>query len=338
MLPVSPFDALDLPVLNTVSDLADWLLLTSEQIDSYVDKNGWRETHPMPGVNNYFYRTSPKSNGGLRLIEAPKPRLKSLQRLINHRILANVPVHPNSFGFVRGRNCIGAAQRHAGEEVVIGLDLKNYFSNLRYGRVYAFFRHLGYPVSVAHSFSGICTIITPSRIRKHMPFEQRQALMEPHLPQGAPTSPALANLLTYGLDRRLAGLARSLGANYTRYADDLTFSGDRGVRDTVLTTVPDIVKEEGFKVRTGKTRVMPCYQRQMVLGIVVNEKINIPRKEFDRLKAKIHQKTWINDPAEFERILGHIGWFEQVNPSKAQKLYAKLELSNAQAPVPDSST
>lgn len=338
MQPVSPFDALELPVLNTISELADWLFVTPVQLDSYVDKNGWREMHPMPGVNNYFYRTSPKSNGGLRLIEAPKPRLKSLQRLINHRILANVPVHPSSFGFVRGRNCIGAAQRHAGEDVVISLDLKNYFSSIRYGRVYAFFRHLGYPVSVAHSLSGICTIITPSRIRKRMPFEQRQALMEPHLPQGAPSSPALANLLTYRLDRRLAGLARALGANYTRYADDLTFSGDRGVQAMVLSTVPEIVEEEGFKIRPGKTRVTSCYQRQIVLGIVVNETISIPRKEYDRLKAIIHQKAWKNDPAEFEKILGQIGWVAQVNPRQAHKLYAKLELANAQDTVPDSSS
>ncbi|WP_159807493.1 reverse transcriptase family protein [Litoreibacter roseus] len=338
MLPVAPFDALVLPTLHTAIDLADWLLLTPEQLDAFVDRNGWRETHPMPGVNNYFYRMSPKSSGGLRLIEAPKPRLKSLQRLINHRILAKVPTHPDSFGFVRGRNCIGAAQRHAGEEVVIGLDLKNYFSSLRYGRVYAFFRHLGYPVSVAHGLSGICTIVTPSRIRQRMPYEQRQTLMEPHLPQGAPSSPALANLLTYRLDRRLAGLARSLGANYTRYADDLTFSGDSGVRDAVLTTVPEIVEEEGFRIRTGKTRIMPCYRRQMVLGIVVNETINISRKEFDRLKAIIHQKAWKNDPAEFEKILGQIGWVEQVNPSKAQKLYAKLELANAREHVQGSST
>lgn len=338
MQPVPPFDALELPALNTVSDLADWLLLTPEQLDAFADKNGWREMHPMPGVNNYFYRISPKSNGGLRLIEAPKPRLKSLQRLINHRILAKVPVHPDSFGFVRKRNCIGAAQRHAGEEVVICLDLKNYFNNIRYGRVYAFFRHLGYPVSVAHSLSGICTIITPGRIRTRMPFEQRQALMEPHLPQGAPTSPALANLLTYRLDRRLAGLARSLGANYTRYADDLTFSGDREVRDAVLTTVPEIVENEGFDLRTGKTRLMLRHQRQMVLGLVVNETLNISRKEFDRLKAVIHQQAWKDNPAELDRVLGQIGWVEQVNPNKAQKLYAKLEFAKAQVPVADRST
>lgn len=96
-------------MLNTVSDLADWLLLTPEQLDLYVDKNGWREMHPMPGVSNYLYWASPISNGGLRLISAPKPSLKSLQRLINHRILTHVSAHPNSFGFVRGRNCIGAA-------------------------------------------------------------------------------------------------------------------------------------------------------------------------------------------------------------------------------------
>lgn len=337
MRPVAPFDNLALPALHTTSDLADWLLLTPEQLDAFVDKNGWRETHPMPGVKNYFYRMSPKSSGGVRLIEASKPRPKSLQRLINHRILANVPPHPDSFGFVPGRNCIGAAQRHAGEEIVIGLDLKNYFSSLHYGRVYALFRHLGYPVSVAHELSGICKIVTPSRNRQHMPFEQRQTLMAPHLPQGAPSSPALANLLTYRLDRRLAGLARSLGANYTRYADDLTFSGDSGIRDAVLTTVPEITQDEGFKIRKSKTRVMSCHRGQMVLEIVVKEAINIPRKDFDQLKATIDQRAWEKDPAEFERIFGQIGWVAQVNPNKARKLYAKLTLATATEQVEGSS-
>lgn len=337
MQPVPPFDDLDLPALHTVGDLADWLLLTPDQLDAYVDRIGWREAHPMPGVKNYFYRISPKSRGGVRLIEAPKPRLKTLQRLIYRQILAQVPVHPNSFGFVRGRDCIQAAQKHAGEEVVISLDLKNYFSNLRYGRVYALFRYLGYPVSVAHSLSGLCTVITPSHIRRRMPFDQRQALLDPHLPQGAPSSPVLANLLSYRLDRRLTGLAGSLGANYTRYADDLIFSGDNSVRDAVLVAAHQIVEEEGFKIRPDKTKVMKRHQRQMILGIVVNETITISRTEFDRLKAVIHNRTWKNDPAKLAQIIGQIGWVAKVNPSKGQNLYARLERAHAEASAVDTS-
>ena len=325
MQPVAPFDALAIPTLHTVADLAEWFLLTPEQLSAYADQTGWREAHPMPGVNNYFYRISPKSNGGYRLIEAPKPRLKTYQRMIQRRILNEVPVHPNCFGFVRGRNCIDAAQRHAGEEVVITFDLRNYFSNLRYGRVYALFRHLGYPVSVAHSITGMCTVTTPSRIRMRLPFEQRQTLMAPHLPQGAPSSPALANVLTYRLDRRLTGLARSLGANYTRYADDLFFSGDREIRRSVLAAVPEIVKDEGFHLNRAKTKVSTKHQRQSVMGIVVNETLNISRNEFDRLKALIHQKAWKDDPSELLRLTGQIGWVAQVNPKKAQKLYEKLD-------------
>ena len=338
MHPVPPFDDLDLPALHTVGDLAAWLLLTLDKLDAYVDKNGWREAHPMPGMKNYFYRISPKSRGGVRLIEAPKPRLKMLQRLIYRRILAKVPVHPNSFGFVRGRDCMQAAQKHAGEEVVISLDLKNYFSNLRYGRVYALFRHLGYPVSVAHSLSGLCTVITPSHIRRRIPFDQRQALLDPHLPQGAPSSPVLANLLSYRLDRRLTGSAGSLGANYTRYADDLTFSGDRSVSDAVLVAASKIVNEEGFILRSEKTKVMNRHRRQMVLGLVVNETITISRKDFDRLKAAIHQRAWKKDPARLAQIIGQIGWVARVNPSKAQKLYAKLDRAQAEGLAVDSST
>ena len=325
MQPIPPFDRLNVPALHTIAELADWLMLTPELLDTYVDKNSWREAHPLPGVNNYFYRLSPKSGGGLRLIEAPKPRAKAFQRLILRRILVQVPSHPDSFGFVPGRDCKGAAKRHAGEDGVIGFDLNNFFSIVQYGRVYALFRHLGYPASVAHSLSGLCTVITPSRIRTRLPFDQRQTLMEPHLPQGAPSSPALANLVTYRLDRRLAGLARSIGANYTRYADDLTFSGDREARQALLTAVPQIIEEEGFKLNATKTRVMTRHQRQVVTGIVVNEALNIPRKEYDRLKTVIHQKKWKDDPPALARLRGRIGWVAQLNRRKGEKLFSLLE-------------
>lgn len=334
MRPVPPFDALNLPALHTMADLAEWLFLTPEQLEAYIDKNGWREAHPMPGVNNYFYRHSPKAGGGVRLIEAPKPRLKTLQRLILRHILTQVPSHPDAFGFVRGRDCRGAAQRHAGEEVVIAFDLKNYFGSVNYGRIYALFRHLGYPASVAASLSGICTVVTPSRIRMRLPYDQRQALMVPHLPQGAPSSPSLANLVTYRLDKRLAGLARSLGANYTRYADDFTFSGDCAVRQSILGAVPDIVREEGFELNTRKTRVMSKHQRQMVTGIVVNETLNVSRTDFDLLKAMIHQRAWQDDPAALARLVGKVGWVAQVNASKGQKLYTLLERALAKTSGP----
>jgi len=335
MQPVAPFDALDLPRLETIADLADWLLLSPEQLDSLIDRTGWYEAQPLPPLRKYFYRISTKSGGGVRLIEAPKPRLKTVQRQIQRRILHAVPSHPDSFGYVPGRSAIHAAQRHAGEALVLAFDLERYFTSLSYGRVFALFRMLGYPAAVAHGLSGLCTLATPARIRQKMPYDQRQALLTPHLPQGAPSSPALANLLTYRLDRRLGALGRTIGANYTRYADDLVFSGDRAIRAQLVSAVPDIVQAEGFRLNRAKTRAMRQTQRQLVLGLVVNQTVSVPRKEIDRLRATIHGQAWRHDPAALARLLGQIGWVAQANPAKGAKLYAQLERAQAhRGPAP----
>ncbi|MEO0936762.1 MAG: reverse transcriptase family protein [Pseudomonadota bacterium] len=325
MLPVPPFDHFDLPVLETIGELADWLLLTPEQLDALADRTGWREAQPLPPIRNYFYRISAKAGGGVRLIEAPKPRLKAVQRVIQRGILDRIPPHKDSFGFTKGRSVIGAAQRHAGEEIVIAFDLQRYFTSITYGRVHALFRHFGYPASVAHALSALCTLATPARIRAQLPYHQRQALKVPHLPQGAPSSPALANLLTYTLDRRLSALARALGAQYARYADDMVFSGDAMIRAPLLRAVPQIVRDEGFRLNAAKTRVMTRAQRQLVLGLVVNERVTVPRKEIDRLRATIHGGAWQRDPAALASLLGQIGWVAQVNPARGAKLYAQLE-------------
>ena len=324
MRPVAPFDQLELPEITTSAALADWLMIPLDQLDRYVDRAGWREEHGETAVNNYFTHLSPKTSGGHRVIEAPKPRLKSFQRRILRQILSQVPVHPDSYGFVAGRDCRMAAQKHAGEALVISFDLRDFFAHVQAGRIYGLFRSLGYPAAVAHGLTGLCTVVTPTRIRDRLPFAQRQILRAPHLPQGAPTSPALANLAAFQLDRRLAGLARSLGAQYARYADDLTFSGERSIRDPLLQAVPDIIRDEGFFPNPAKTRTMAAHERQMVTGIVVNQRLNITRREFDRLKAVIHAGAWQHDPVLQAKLSGQIGWVAQLHPAKAVKLRALM--------------
>lgn len=327
MNPIAPFLELEVPDLPTLADLADWLLVPHEHIDSYVDRVGWREEHGETHVNHYFTHLSPKSSGGLRLIEAPKPRLKSFQRLILLGILSQVPTHPDSFAFTAGRDCRGGARRHSGEEVVICFDLKDYFTSIRSSRIFGLFRCLGYPSAVAHALTGLCTVVTPSRVRDRLSYDQRQMVRAPHLPQGAPSSPALANLVTHRLDRRLSGLARTLGGFYSRYADDMTFSGDHYIRKAVLDAVPEIVRDEGFRLNPNKTRVMASHERQIVTGLVVNQRLNVTRREFDRLKAVIHAKSWREDPSIHARLMGQIGWVVQVHPAKGEKLRNLMERS-----------
>src|SRR6266446_5572440 len=176
--------------------------------------------------------------------------------------------------------------------MVLHFDLRDFFPSVRAARVHAVFRTAGYPVPVARLLTGLCTNVVPSDVWRAAPGEgnrQPWSLYRfPHLPQGAPTSPALANLCAYRLDCRLAALARALGAWYTRYADDLAFSGDavleRGAQRFQV-QVCRIALEEGFEVHTRKTRFMRQGVRQQVAGIVLNVRPNVCRKEYDRLKA-----------------------------------------------------
>jgi RNA-directed DNA polymerase len=159
-----------------------------------------------------------------------------------------------------------------------------------------------------------------------------EALAMPHLPQGSPTSPALANLAAFGLDRRLAGLAARFAATYTRYADDLTFSGDRTlVRQAgrIIALVEDIAADEGFRVNEAKTRVRTRAQRQLVTGLVVNERPNVTRADYDRLRAVLHDAA-TNGPTAANRhghpdfrahLLGRIAWAAAANPARAARLH-----------------
>ncbi|MEL7257527.1 MAG: reverse transcriptase family protein [Pseudomonadota bacterium] len=288
MAPTDAFSTFELPQLTTADALADWVGLSLDQLAYHSDLQNRFEEHGDMAVNHYHYHLKPKSTGGQRVIEAPKKRLKTIQRCILTGILDHVAAHPDTFGFVRGRNCLDGAARHAGEQAVLCFDLKDFFPSIGYARVFGLFRCLGYPHTVARYLSAFCTNVTPSRIVEHMRPEDRPLYKTPHLPQGAPTSPSLANLLAYTLDNRLSALARSLNANFSRYADDLAFSGDSFIAATLMRTVPGIVEEEGFALNTKKTRVTSALSRQSVTGVVVNQHLNIDRKTFDRLKAIIH--------------------------------------------------
>jgi len=278
----------------------------------------------------------------MRLIEAPKPRLKAIQRRILREILSAVPVHGRAHGFVAGRSCLGGAQVHAGEAVVATFDLAQFFPSIGLPRIHGVFRCLGYPWAVARRLAGLCTTVTPASVIARLPDAQRpdrglQALCRAqHLPQGAPTSPALANLLAWKIDCRLHGLARAAGANYTRYADDLAFSGDPAFAAGLGRfgkAVGTILEEEGFALNAAKTRIMPRGGRQHVTGIVVNEHCNVGRAEFDTLKATLYNCTRVGPAGQnrsgtpdFRRHLdGRVTWVEQVNPRRGAKLRRLFE-------------
>src|SRR3569833_2190359 len=224
------------PAIETVGALAEWLHVTPSELKWFADLKRMiarREDGFEGQLSHYHYRVLAKPGGDVRLIEAPKERLKKMQRQILAEILDKIPVHPAVHGFRRGRSIKSFAAPHVEQRVVIRMDLRDFFPSISAPRVQAMFRTAGYSERVADLLGGICTNTSPrslwtARGRGIDPgrmAEARHHYAWPHLPQGAPTSPTLANLCAYRVDCRLTGLAEASGAVYTRYADDLAFSG-----------------------------------------------------------------------------------------------------------------
>ena len=321
--------ALALPALATVGDLAAWCGEPAGALDWFADQ--WRVARE-PRLQHYHYRWVPKRSGGLRLIEIPKQRLRRIQQNILRQILDLVPSHAAAHGFRRARSCVTHAALHAGQRVVIRMDLKDFFPSIQASRIHALFEKLGYSHAVAGVLGRICVNRAPNAVLdSSLPWAERQALKTPHLPQGSPCSPALANLCAYRLDMRLEALAQAMGAVYSRYADDLVFSGGRALEraaDRFHIRVAAIALEEGFRVNTRKTRVMREGTRQQVTGIVVNRHANIARGDYDILKATLtncarHGPVSQNRDgrANFRDYLaGKISYVMMVNPQRAGRL------------------
>lgn len=292
--PVAALAAVRVPQIATLADLARWLDLRQVDLDWFADAQD-RQHHQGPGpLAHYRYRWLPRKGRPPRLLEIPKPRLKRVQRKILDEILVEVPCHEAAHGFRRGRSCRSFVEPHLGRAAVLRLDLADFFPSIGMGRVLGLFRSLGYPAGVAAALARICTHRTSEpwlREGSGLEFRDLQRLRTRHLPQGAPSSPALANLVAYRLDCRLAGLARRFDLAYSRYADDLAFSGGRNLAHhagRIEALVGAIALEEGLLLNHRKTRLMTAGGQQRLTGVVVNRHPNIPRVDYDRLKALLY--------------------------------------------------
>jgi retron-type reverse transcriptase len=318
------------PPIETAVALAAWLELNLAALEWFADLHGLNRKSGSK-LRHYHYRVLTKQSGKIRLIEAPKPRLKELQRKILTGILEKIPPHPAVHGFLKGHSIKTFATPHAGQRVVLKMDLEDFFPSISGARVQALFRTIGYPEAVADLLGGICTTLAPSDV-----WKARDLYTQSHLPQGAPTSPALANLCAHRVDCRLTGLAKSAGAVYTRYADDLAFSGGEAFEHSVerfSTHVAAILHEHGFSVHHRKTRIMRQSVRQHLAGLVANEKLNVRRSDFDRLKATLtnclrHGAASQNRDAHphfRHHLQGKIAFVESINPAKGKRLRALFE-------------
>ena len=227
MQPVGAASTWDIPTIESVGAMAEWLGITVGELEWFADVKGLGYKRPGPKLGHYHYRILAKDASNIRLIEAAKPRLKALQRHILTQILERIPAHPAAHGFLKGRSIKTFVAPHVGQRVVLRMDLQDFFPSLSGARIQALFRTMGYPEAVADLLGGICTNAAPRHLWKEVAssadprhlYQARAFYSRPHLPQGAPTSPALANVCCYRVDCRLSGLAKAVGARYTRYAD-----------------------------------------------------------------------------------------------------------------------
>jgi hypothetical protein len=332
MRPVGSADTWRVPSLVTEDQLADFLGLYPDELPWLADVHGLEVRVPAGPLRHYVYRSIRKANGRSRLIEMPKSLLKGTQQRILHHLLDRIPPHDSAHAFRKGRSIATFAAPHCGHQVVLRFDLKDFFPSVPASRVHRVFRTAGYPREIARLLTGLCTNVVPDDVwSPEVPWTQRQRFRSPHLPQGAPTSPALANLCARRLDARLTGLACAAGATYTRYADDLAFSGGAELRRAARrfhVLVATIALEEGFEVNTAKTRVLRRGVRQQLAGVVVNDHPNVQRTEYDRLRA-ILCNCVRNGPAGENReghanfrahLLGRIAHVAMLNPARGTKL------------------
>lgn len=325
---VEKLQRLQLPVLATPADLAQALNLP-------VPRLRWLAFHSEASTVTHYVRFQvPKKSGGMRELSAPHRDLAATQHWILSHILEKIPTHDAAHGFVPGRGTMSNAVPHVGRAAVVNLDLKDFFPSISFPRVKGIFQDLGFSHAVATILGLLCTEC-PRRKIEYGGRLFHVATGARGLPQGACTSPALSNLLARRMDARLKGLSEKLGFTYTRYADDLTFSGAAEAAAKtgyLLARVRHIVADENLTVNETKTRVQRPNARQTVTGIVVNKRPNVARRTTKRLRAILHQAKKDGLAAQnreqrdnfVDWLGGMIAYVQMVNPEKGKRLREKF--------------
>lgn len=266
-------------------------------------------------MNNYNIRRKKKKTGGYRTILAPTQELKSFQYEVLEELKAfEETIHPKATAFVSGLSVLDNANHHLNKKVVVNIDLKDFFPSISKERVESLFRSLGFSDEKVKNFTEITT------------FEGK-------LPQGAPTSPFIANLICKDLDYLLDEFSTGKGFSYTRYADDLSFSSNTESKAKVfafIEKVKDIIKNENFIINKKKVKILRSCSSQVVTGILVNgEKPRIPRKEILKFRAFLYNtdKQGVTQKLQ-EKAKGYLAFVEMVSPEQAKKFREKYEWLN----------
>lgn len=286
----------DIPVIIGINHLASMMQLDAETLKRMIASS-----------HSFYHSFSiPKRKGGTRQIDAPYPSMIRAQRWIYHEILSKITISPSATGFIPHHSIKDNASAHLSQKCLLLLDVKDFFPSIKWHKVYAVFAHLGYPKNIAQYLASLCCL-------------------NGHAPQGAVTSPALSNVIAHRLDARITGLAKKYQVNYTRYADDMTFSGER-ISKRFQSFIKKIVEEDGFKINRDKTRFIKGKHQKIVTGISISEdKLTVPKSKRREVRQQVYyinkyglaehqKKIGEADPIYLERLIGYLHFWHSIEP------------------------
>lgn len=285
---IKSIDKNDLPVIFEIEHLSHMIGIKYPEINSLIY-----------GTKN-FYRNFkiPKRNGGVRIIDSPYPSLMKCQRWIYTNILLKLSVHHCAYAYKKDTSIVKNASQHLGNECILKIDITDFFSSIKINWVINLFSRLGYSKKISFSLAALCCLHNK-------------------LPQGAVTSPCLSNILLYSLDERLFRLSVKLKLKYTRYADDIVFSGDNIHPNTII-YIRSIIDSFGFSINERKTKLLNNKKRKIITGIdISNNNLSLPRKTKRELRKSFH---YINKFG----LIGHMNSLKIKNPNYIQSLEGKV--------------
>lgn len=249
----------DLPFVYDTHQLAHFLHLPRHRLFRW-----FRDTSSC-----YLPVELPKKGGGVRHLHVPNATLKNVQRRILHEILLHLPISPYATAYVKGKRLSDNAVPHCGHRYLLKLDITDFFGSIRFDQVYsAAFNTTRYPKLIGVMLTALCCY-------------------EDVLPQGAPTSPTLSNVVMRQFDNRIGEWCKKRGITYTRYCDDMTFSADIPLY-TVYRKVHSMLGDMGFSLNEKKTRFVTRASRQSVTGLTVNEQVAVSSDYKRDLRQQVH--------------------------------------------------
>lgn len=287
------FDQFGVPYVNNVDHLAAYVGVSSSLIRQILHKR------------SYHYRvfSIPKGNGDQRIILSPKTYLKVIQWWLCDNVLESAKLSDCVHGFRRGRSYITNAAAHLGANHLLNVDLRRFFPSITKDMIIHVFRRIGYSDEAALLLAELSSLNNEA-------------------PTGAPTSPAIGNIVLHEFDARLEDFAISRGLTYTRYADDITLSSAARIESEVLSMVSSLANEFGFTLNGSKTRFMGRGDRMEVTGIVINDGLRIPREWRNSARGYLHRV--LTTPAlylnERHKIYGICGALKAVDPESVQSI------------------